>query len=401
MQADSGQPCRVGCVNPSGARDRGRQVVCGRTVGSLWDSGEGGIRLVVSLLYLLCRRALAVAALRFRSREFKELEIVVLRHELVVLRRQLARPRLDESDRVFLAAAGRLLSRASQSSFFVRPETLLGWHRQLVRRRWTYTGRPPGRPGVSVERRELVLRLARENPRWGYQRIVGELAGLGQRVSATTVAKILRQAGLSPAGARAELSWRAFLRAHAASMIACDFFTVETLFLGRLYVLFFIELGTRRVHLAGCSANPDGRWTAQQARQLAWSLPERPSPIRFLIHDRDTKFSQAFDDVFKSEGVEIIRTPFRAPNANAFAERWVGTIRRDCLDWLLIASCKQLERVLRVYVDHYNRHRPHRALDLTPPAPRPRPRLVTSHTPDEIHRYDRLGGLIHEYTRAA
>jgi putative transposase len=357
--------------------------------------------LVVSLLYLLCRRALAVAALRFRSREFKELEIVVLRHELVVLRRQLARPRLDESDRVFLAAAGRLLSRASQSSFFVRPETLLGWHRQLARRRWTYTGRPPGRPGVSVERRELVLRLARENPRWGYQRIVGELAGLGQRVSATTVAKILRQAGLSPAGARAELSWREFLRAHAVSMIACDFFTVETLFLGRLYVLFFIELGARRVHLAGCSAKPDGRWTAQQARQLAWSLPERPRPIRFLIHDRDSKFSQAFDDVFKSEGVEIIRTPFRAPNANAFAERWVGTIRRDCLDWLLIASRKQLERVLRVYVDHYNRHRPHRALDLTPPAPKSRPLLVISHTPDEIHRYDRLGGLIHEYTRAA
>jgi putative transposase len=291
--------------------------------------------LAVSLLYLLCRRALAVAALPFRSREFKELEIVVLRHELVVLRRQLARPRLDESDRVFLAAAGRLLSRASESSFFVRPETLLGWHRQLVRRRWTYSGLPPGRPGVSVERRELVLRLARENPRWGYRRIVGELAGLGQRVSATTVAKILRQAGLSPAGARAELSWREFLRAHAASIIACDFFTVETLFLGRLYVLFFIELGTRRVHLAGCSANPDGRWTAQQARQLAWSLPERPRPIRFLIHDRDSKFSQAFDDVFKSEGVEIIRTPFRAPNANAFAERWVGTIRRDCLDWLL------------------------------------------------------------------
>jgi len=145
--------------------------------------------LAVSLLYLLCRRALAVAALRFRSREFKELEIVVLRHELVVLRRQLARPRLDESDRVFLAAAGRLLSRASESSFFVRPETLLGWHRQLVRRRWTYSGLPPGRPGVSVERRELVLRLARENPRWGYRRIVGELAGLGQRVSATTVAK--------------------------------------------------------------------------------------------------------------------------------------------------------------------------------------------------------------------
>jgi putative transposase len=166
-------------------------------------------------------------------------------------------------------------------------------------------------------------------------------------------------------------------------------------------VLFFIELGTRRVHLAGCIPNSDGVWTAQQARQFAWSLPERSRPIGFLIHGRDSKFTRAFDDVFRSVDVEIILTPFRAPNANAFAERRVGTIRRDCLDSLLIASRRQLERVLRVYVDHYNRHRPHRALDLTPPAPRPRPRLVTSHTPDEIHRYDRLGGLIHEYIRAA
>lgn len=174
---------------------------------------------------------------------------MVLRHELGVLQRQVARPRLDERDRVFLAAASRLLSGASRSSFLVRPETLLGWHRRLVRRRWTYARRPPGRPAVSPELRQVVVRLARENPRWGYQRIVGELAGVGQRVSATTVAKILRQAGVSPAGARAELSWREFLRAHAASMIACDFFTVETLWLGRLYVLFFIELGTRRVQL--------------------------------------------------------------------------------------------------------------------------------------------------------
>jgi putative transposase len=241
--------------------------------------------LVVSLLYLLFRRVLAVAALRMRSREFKELEIVVLRHELAVLRRQVARPRLDERDRVFLAAASQLLSRASRPSFFIRPDTLLGWHRQLVRKRWTYAGQAPGRPAVAEEIRALVLRLARENPRWGYQRIVGELAGVGQRVSATTVARILREGGVSPAGARAQLSWREFLRVHAVSIIACDFFTVETLWLGRLYVLFFIELGTRRVQLAGCSADPDGLWTTQQARRLAWSLTERPSPIRFLIHD--------------------------------------------------------------------------------------------------------------------
>jgi putative transposase len=309
--------------------------------------------VVVSLLYLLFRRALAVAALRLRSREFKELEIVVLRHELAVLGRHTPRPRLDESDRVFLAAASRLLGRAGRPSFFVRPDTLLGWHRQLVRRRWTYAGRRRGRPAVTEEIRQLVLRLAHENPRWGYQRIVGELAGIGVGLSATTVAKILRQAGVSPAGARGQLGWREFLRAHAESIIACDFFAVDTLWLGRLYVLFFLELSSRRAHLGGCTTNPDGRWIAQQARQLAWSLHERATPARFLVHDRDSKFGRDFDDVFKSESVEIIRTPFRAPKANAFAERWVGTVRRDCLDWLLISSRRQLERVLWVYVDHY------------------------------------------------
>jgi len=231
--------------------------------------------LFVSLVYLLFRRALAVAALRVRSREFKELEIVVLRHELAVLRRQVARARLTEPDRVFLAAASRLLRGTGRPSLLVRPDTLLGWHRQLVRRRWTCAGRRSGRPRISEQVGELVLRLARENPRWGYQRIVGELAGVGVRVSATTVAKILRQADVPPAGARAGLCWREFLRAQAQSMIACDFFTVDTLWLGHLYVLFFIELGSRRVHLAGCTANPSGTWVAQQGHQPAWSLSER------------------------------------------------------------------------------------------------------------------------------
>ncbi|MCA1680124.1 MAG: integrase core domain-containing protein [Actinobacteria bacterium] len=183
---------------------------------------------------------------------------------------------------------------------------------------------------------------------------------------------------MSPAGARTQLSWRKFLRAHAESIIACDFFTVDTLWLGRLYVLFFLELSSRRVDFAGCTANPDGRWIVQQARELAWSLSERAAPARFLIHDRDSKFSRAFDDVFRSEGVEVTRTRFRAPQANAIAQRFVGTIRRDCLDWFLIAGRKQLERVLRVYVDHYNTHRPHRALGLTPPAPLPAPALTGS-----------------------
>jgi putative transposase len=172
---------------------------------------------------------------------------------------------------------------------------------------------------------------------------------------------LLKKAGLGPAGTRAALGWREFLRAQAQSMLAVDFFTVETIWLQRLYVLFFIELDSRHVHLAGCTANPSGAWVAQQARQLAWGLGERSIRVRFLIRDRDSKFTRDFDTVFRSEGVEIVRTPVRAPKANAIAERFVRTIRAECLDWLLIVNRKHLERVLRVFVDHYNGRRPHRA----------------------------------------
>jgi putative transposase len=354
-----------------------------------------------SFCYVVLRRVLQLAALRFRSKEFKELEIVVLRHELAVLRRQAGRPELTSADRVFLAAASRLLPRASWRSFVVTPTTLLRWHRRLVVKRWTYPRRV-GRPPIGGEIRELVLRLARENRRWGYQRIAGELRGLGLTVSATTVRKLLRQAGLGPAGVRAGLSWREFLRAQAHSMLAVDFFTVETVSLRRLYVLFFIELGSRRVHLAGCTANPSGAWVTQQARQLAWGLAERSTPVRFLIRDRDSKFTRDFDIVFGSEGIEIGRTPVRAPKANAVAERFVRTVRAECLDWLLILNRRHLERVLRVFVEHYNGHRPHRALNLMPPDPqRPPLRLATSSAPDHLERRDLLGGLIHEYGFAA
>ena len=354
-----------------------------------------------SFCYVVLRRVLQLAALRLRSEEFKELEIVVLRHELAVLRRQVSRPELSPADRAFLAAASRLLPRARWRSFVVTPTTLLRWHRRLVAKRWTYPGRA-GRPPIERETRALVLRLARENPRWGYQRIVGELRGLGVTVSATTVRAILKAAGLGPAGERAGLSWREFLRAQAQSMLAVDFFTVETLWLQRLYVLFFIELGSRRVHLAGCTTNPSGGWVSQQARQLAWTLSERSTPVRFLIHDRDSKFTRDFDIVFRSEGIEIVRTPVQAPKANAIAERFVRTVRAECLDWLLILNRRHLERVLQIVVDHYNRHRPHRALNLSPPDRQwPTLRLGTSAKPDSIERRDRLGGLIHEYTLAA
>jgi transposase InsO family protein len=246
-----------------------------------------------------------------------------------------------------------------------------------------------------------VLRLARENPRWGYQRIVGELAGVGTRVSATTVAKILRQAGVSPAGARAQLSWRAFVRAHADTILACDFFTVETLWLRRLYVLFFISLEQRRIEYVAVSSNPDGRSMAQQARNLLMTLDDRNQAFRFLIHDRDSKFSSGFEAIFVSEGIEIIRTPVQAPNANAHAERWVRTVRRECLDRTLVLGRRHLEHLVQVYASHYNRHRPHRSLALRPPneiAARAQARTA----PDTaVQRRDLLGGLIHEYACAA
>ena len=357
--------------------------------------------MLASLLYVALRRMLQLVALACRSEDFKELEIVVLRHELAILRRQVARPALRPVDRTFLAAASRLLSRKRWSSFFVTPDTLMRWHRQLVARRWTYRTPRVGRPPIGAEIRELVLRLARENPRWGYQRIAGELRTLGFSVAATTIRKLLREAGLGPAGHRAGVSWREFIRAQAASTLACDFFTVDTVFATRLYVLFFIELRSRKVHIAGCTQHPSGAWVAQQARQLSWSLSDRAAPPRFLIHDRDAKFSGAFDEVFRGEGIEIVRTPIQAPQANAFAERFVGTVRRECLDWILITGRRQLQRVLHTYVDHYNSHRPHRGLGLIAPQPRPAFRLAAPADPPRIRRRDRLGGLIHEYSAAA
>jgi putative transposase len=182
-------------------------------------------------------------------------------------------------------------------------------------------------------------------------------------------------------------------------MLAVDFFTVETISLQRVYVLFFIELGNRSVHLAGCTANPTGTWVTQQARQFAWTLQERPGSFRFLIRDRDSKFTRDFDAVFASESIEIIKTPIQAPKANAFAERFVRTARAESLDWLLIMNRRHLERVLRVFIDHYNTHRPHRSLNLTPPTPTALNVLGIPPTPASIERRDRLGGLLHEYKR--
>jgi transposase InsO family protein len=304
-----------------------------------------------------------------------------------------------------LGALSRVLPRRSWQAFLVRPETLLRWHRRLVAKHWTYPHRPPGRPPIDGEVRELGLRLTRENGSWGYLRIVGELRTLGFDVSATLVRNVLRAAGVPPAPQRGQLDWRSFLRQHAATTLACDFLSVDTVLLRRLYVLVFICIGSRRIEYVACTSNPDGAWMLQQARNLLMDLDERGQRPRLLIHDRDSKFSRAFDAVFHAEGMmRVIRTPLQAPNANAHVERWVGSARRECLDRLLIFGHRQLERVLRVYVRHYNERRPHRALDLQAPDPPPtipstRGDPATSAT--AIRRRDLLGGVIHEYDAAA
>jgi len=274
----------------------------------------------LSLCYTALQWILQLAVLRGQSNEFKDLEIIVLRHELAILRRRTRRRAMSWTDRLCLAAASRVLSRAQWRAFIVTPATLLRWHRRLVAKRWTFARRV-GRPPIRRDIHALVLRLARENPRWGYQRIVGELKGLGLAVSAPTVRTWLRGAGLGPAGMSGGMSWREFLRTHRRSLLAVDFFTVETMWLQRLYVLFFIELGSRRVHLAGCTPTPTAAWVTQQARQLTWSLSDRSEPFRYVIRDRDQKFTDTFDEVFRSAGCEIVRTPFRGPQANGVAER--------------------------------------------------------------------------------
>src|SRR5665213_2538375 len=280
--------------------------------------------MALSFLYLAFTRILQLVRLRNSDCDDLAIEIVMLRHEVTVLRRQVVRPALRSSDRALLAGLGRLLDRQRRGRFFVQPETLLRWHRDLVRRRWTPRHRP-GRASIPGGTVAIIIRLARENPIWGYRRIQVELATMGVVIAPSSVWAILRRHGIDPSPMRSGPTWAEFLSSQASSMVACDFFSVDTVLLKRLYVLFFIELDTRRVHVTGVTAHPTGSWVVQQARNLTMVLEDRVHPVKFLIRDRDTKFTSSFDEVFRAEGIRIIRTPIRAPQANAFAERFVGT----------------------------------------------------------------------------
>jgi putative transposase len=325
--------------------------------------------VLLSLIYRLVRCLLGLLVVLARSDLSKDAELLVLRHENQVLRRQLSgRLRWDHADRLWLAALSRLVSRHRWTEVFpVTPATILRWHRDLVARKWDYTSRRrPGRPSTGTSVKTLVVRMARENPSWGHRRIQGELARLGHAVAASTVWEILHAAGIDPAPRGAGPSWREFLAGQAHAIIACDFLVVETVLLRRLYVLVFIEHGTRRLHVAGVTAHPTGAWAVQQARNLAMDLGDRLGTLRFLVHDRDPLFTTAFGEVFKAEGLRIVTTLPRTPRMNAICERVIGTLRRELLDRTLIRSERHLD-LGREYLTHYNGHRPHQPRRQRPP----------------------------------
>jgi putative transposase len=348
----------------------------------------------VARFYRLVRLVIDLLVLRGRKDRSKVVEILVLRHQLAVLQRQLSPPRFEPDDRATLTALARVLGRDRWSIFMVKPDTLLRWHRRLVANDWTSPHRP-GRPSTIAETRGIIIRLAGENPAWGYRRLHGELARLGITIAASTIWTILKTAGIDPAPGRTSESWTTFLRSQAAGIVACDFFCIDTVLLRRYYVLFFIELKTRRVHFAGITKNPTGAWTTQAARNLTMRYDRT---IRFLIRDGAGQFVGAFDEVFRSYGATIIRTPPYTPVANAYAERWVGTMRRELLDRTLIWTRQRLEQLLAEYVEHYNTHRPHRSLGQRAPNTRD----VVEYRPGRpIRRHPTCSALINQYRQAA
>ena len=350
----------------------------------------------IRLLYLTVVRVFGWLQLLSRGQASKDAEILVLRHEVAVLRRQVAQPRPDWADRAVLAALARLLPAGLRRHRLVMPGTLLAWHRRLTQRKWTYP-RKPGRPPVAREIHDLVLRLDRENPSWGYRRVHGELSRLGYHLSAASVRRILR-AARRPAPRGHDTSWQAFLRAQAQGMLACDFFQVDTVFLRRLYVLFVMEVATRHVRVLGVTEHPDGAWTAQQAPNLAMDLGHGTDSFRFFVRDRDARFTTALDEILAREGLKVVKTPPQTPRANCYAERWIRTARAECTDRMLIYDERHLRSVLGEYTAHYNRHRPHQSRQQLPPDHETQT-AAPLNLP--VRRRKVLGGVISEYYQAA
>lgn len=298
-----------------------------------------------------CLRLVLDVVLKRRSQADSDAELLLLRHELSVLRRSVKKPRLTVWDRMILSALAMRLPRSTWDGLIVRPATVLSWHRALIHRKWAAYARRrrPGRPPMPEECRHLILRLAKENARWGYVRIQGELLKLGYTISPTAIRNLLRRHRVPTSPHRSSLRWREFLRAQASAIVAADYFTVDIWNLKRLHVLFFMELGRRRILSFGVTAEPNQAWVSQQVRNLSWRLQDLGQPFRFLICDHDKKFLYAIEHTLAVEGARVIRTPIQAPVANCYAERWVGSVRRECLDWLIILGRGHLERVLVEY----------------------------------------------------
>ncbi len=359
--------------------------------------------MIFSVVYLLARRLLGCLMVLARREVSKDAELLVLRHENAVLRREVGRIRYQPADRLWLTALSRLIPRRRWGEVFaVTPATLLAWHRRLVARKWDYTNRRrSGRPSTAAAIRNLVIRIATENPTWGHRRVQGELVKLGHPIAASTVWRILRDAGIGPAPRRTGPTWKQFPTVQARSILAVDFVHVDTVFLRRMYALIVIEHGTRRVHLAGITANPDAAWTTQAAHNFLMDLGQRAAPVKFLIRDRAGQFTGCFDAVFQADGIRILASPPQAPRANATCERVIGTLRRELLDRLLIVEEHHLRQVLTEYLLHYNTARPHRALGQLAPAQagtRPPQINLAEH---RIRRKQVLGGSTHEYHVAA
>jgi putative transposase len=355
--------------------------------------------VVLRLVYLISVKFLGWLVLLGRASASKDIELLVLRHEVAVLRRAIPRPCLDWADRAVFAALVRLLPTVLRGHRLVTPGTILRWHRRLVAKKWTYPNRS-GRPPVDDAIAALVVRMAKENLTWGYQRIQGELLKLGHRVGASTIRRILKQWRIPPAPLRhTVMTWRQFLRTQASTMLAVDFFHVDcVVMLKRIYVFFVLEVGSRYVHILGTTAHPDGHWTTQQVRNFLMDLGDGAAEFRFLVRDRAAQFTASFDAVLADAGIEAVKIPARCPRANCFAERFVLTARTELTDRMLIFGERHLRTVLTRYLRHYNGRRPHRALQLLPPRS-DHPAADLSY--ERIRRQPVLGGLINEYEPAA
>ena len=342
--------------------------------------------MIVSLLYKVTRKLLSVPSVILRSEAAKDAELLVLRHENAVLRRQLAgRVRYEPADRFWFAALAGLVDRRRWREVFpVTPGTLLAWHRKLVAHKWDYSEwRPTGRPPTRAAIKTLVMRLARENPRWGHRRIQGELIRLGHRIAHSTVWRILHEAGIDPAPRRTGPTWREFLAAQAKNTIAADFLHLDTVLGTRLYALVFLEHGTRRLHITGVTAHPTREWTTQQARNLAADLGQRMESLRFLLRDRDSKYGHRFDTVVQADDLQVIKSAPQAPRMNAHCERVIGTLRREVLDHILILGEAHARLVLAAYEDHYNDTGPTRPVTNDHPRLSSTPPRYTTSTPTD------------------